>query len=101
MKQLEHNNVLPFYGVSTAVSEFCLVFPWYSNGSLMEYLKGNPSINQFKPASTSDKLRTPGAYLHLRTVIGRCHWIASPAHKPSGSRLLEAGVQSTIIINEN
>jgi len=101
MKQLEHNNILPFYGVSTTVSEFCLVFPWYSNGSLMEYLKGNPGINQFEPASTSDKSRTPDAYLHLRTVIGCCHWIALSAYKPSGSRLLETGMQNTILIDEN
>jgi len=52
MKQLEHKNILPFYGVSTTVSEFCLVFPWYGNGNIMEYLKKNPDINQFELAST-------------------------------------------------
>ena len=101
MKQLEHENIIPFYGVSTTASEFCLVFPWYNNGNIMEYLQMNPNINQFELASTPDKPRTPDAYLHLTTVIGRCHWIALPAHKPSGSRLLEAGMQSSIFIDEN
>ena len=52
MKQLEHKNILPFYGVSTTVSDFCLVLPWYRNGNIMDYLKGNPDINQFELAST-------------------------------------------------
>ena len=51
MKQLEHENILPFYGVSTTVSDLSLVFPWYGNGNIMEYLKKNPDINQFKLAS--------------------------------------------------
>ena len=51
MKQLEHGNVLPFYGVSTTVSDFCLVFPWYENGSVMEYLEKNPDVNRFGLAS--------------------------------------------------
>ena len=52
MKQLEHENILPFYGVSTTVSDFCLVFPWYENGNIMKYLKENPDANRFKLAST-------------------------------------------------
>jgi serine/threonine protein kinase len=52
MKQLEHKNILPFYGVSTTVSDFCLVFPWYRNGNIVEYLTKNPDINQFELAST-------------------------------------------------
>ena len=52
MKQVEHKNILPFYGVSTTVSDFCLVFPWYQNGNIMEYLKENSDINQFELAST-------------------------------------------------
>ena len=47
MKQVEHDNVLPFYGVSTTVSEFCMVFPWYGNGNVMDYLKKNPNVNRF------------------------------------------------------
>ena len=51
MKQLEHEKIIPFYGVSTTVSDLCLVFPWYKNGNLMEYLKENPDTNQFELAS--------------------------------------------------
>jgi len=58
IKQPEHKNILPFYGVSTAVPGFCLVFPWYSNGNIMEYLKKNPGINQFELASTPGKSDT-------------------------------------------
>ena len=39
MKQLKHENILPFYGVSADVSNFCLVFPWYGSGNIMDYLK--------------------------------------------------------------
>ena len=39
MKQLEHDNVLPFYGVSRIEGNFGLVFPWYKNGNIVEYLK--------------------------------------------------------------
>ena len=56
MKQLKHKNILPFYGVSTTVSEFCLVFPWYRNGNIMDYLKENPDTNQFELASTVRKI---------------------------------------------
>ena len=54
MKQLEHNNILPFYGVST--TDFCLVFPWYENGNIMDYLKKNPDSNRLGLVST---LRQP------------------------------------------
>jgi len=47
MKQFEHGNILPFYGVSAAVADFCLVFPRYENGSIMEYLKRKPDICRF------------------------------------------------------
>ena len=47
MKQLEHGNVIPFYGISTTVADFCLVFPWYKNGTIMEYLKRKPDISRF------------------------------------------------------
>ena len=52
MKQLKHGNILPFYGVSTTVSDLCLVFPWYENGNIMDYLKKKPSVNRFDLAST-------------------------------------------------
>ena len=56
MKQLDDKNILPFYGVSTTVSEFCLVFLWYENGNIMDYLKKNPNINQFQLASMLEQI---------------------------------------------
>ena len=50
MKQLDHRNILPPYGVSITVSKFCLVFPWYENENVMDYLK-TPNTNQFYLAS--------------------------------------------------
>jgi len=52
MKQVEHANILPFYGVSTTVADLCLVFPWYENGNIMEYLKKVPDANRFDLVST-------------------------------------------------
>ena len=51
MKQVKHDNILPFYGVSTTVSDFCMVFPWYENGNIMNYLKKDPDISRFDLAS--------------------------------------------------
>jgi len=51
-KRLKHDNVLPFYGVSLAVADFCLVYPWYENGHIMDYLKKKPFVNRFDLAST-------------------------------------------------
>ena len=65
MKQLEHDNFLPCYGVSTTVSDFCLVFPWYGNGNIMEYLKKNPDINKFELVST---LRQIACSWHLSAL---------------------------------
>ena len=56
MKQVEHKNILPFYGVSMAFSGFCLVFPWYENGNIMDYLKKKPDVNRFDLASTSSQI---------------------------------------------
>ena len=51
MKQLDHKNILPFHGVLITASEFCLVFPWYENGNIVDYLEKNQKIKQFKLAS--------------------------------------------------
>lgn len=51
MKQVKHDNILPFYGVSTTVSDFCMVFPWYENGNIMNYLKKRPETSRFDLAS--------------------------------------------------
>ena len=47
MMRLKHDNIRPFYGVSTIASDFCLVFPWYENGNIIEYLKKRPGANRF------------------------------------------------------
>ncbi|KAF9785750.1 hypothetical protein BJ322DRAFT_737526 [Thelephora terrestris] len=52
MKQIDHDNILPFYGVSTTVSEFCLVFPWYENGDITKFLKANLGTNRYELLST-------------------------------------------------
>jgi serine/threonine protein kinase len=53
MKQVKHDNILPVYGVSSSLApDFCLIFPWYKNGNIMEYLKGNRNANRFDLASS-------------------------------------------------
>ena len=52
MRQLEHVNILPFCGVSTTISDFSLVFPWYKNGNINQYLKNNPRADRYDLAST-------------------------------------------------
>ena len=52
MKHLQHCNIVPLYGVSTTVADFCLVSPWYENGNIMEYLKKNPDVGRFGLVST-------------------------------------------------
>ena len=47
MKQLGHDNILPFHGVTTADYELSLVSPWYENGNIMEYLKKKPNVDRF------------------------------------------------------
>ena len=57
IRQLKHDNIIPFYGVSTTVSNFCPIFPWYENGDIMEYLKRKPDANRFDLVGTFG--RTP------------------------------------------
>ena len=52
MKQVEHDNIVRFHGVSTTVSDFCLVLPWYHNGNIMDYTKNNPNVNRYDLGST-------------------------------------------------
>ena len=52
IRQLKHENILPFYGVLSTVSDFCLVFPWCENGNIMEYVKRKPGINRFDLVGT-------------------------------------------------
>ena len=52
MKQLNHINIIPFYGVSPVISEFSLVFPWYRNGNIEQYLEKNRGVNPYDLVST-------------------------------------------------
>ena len=65
MKQTNHDNIRPFHGVSSDVSDFCLVFPWYKNGNIMKYLKENPDINRYQLVSTFHKPHAPDVYPNL------------------------------------
>ena len=53
IKLLTHDNIIPVYGVSTTVADFCQVSPWCENGNIMEYVKRKPGINRFDLGSTS------------------------------------------------
>ena len=79
MKQLENKNILPFYGVSTSVSGFALVFPWYRNGNIVDYLRGNPGADRYNLASISSLLHALSAYLTSTTVVGCGERAAVPA----------------------
>ncbi len=54
-KQLNHPNVLAFLGVNMELfaPRFCLVSPWMSNGTLLDYLEKNPEHNRMKAVSLS------------------------------------------------
>ena len=56
IKQFEHRNILPVYGVSTTIAPFCLVYPWYKNGNIMESLKKEPNANRYDLASASRQI---------------------------------------------
>jgi len=59
MKHLEHDNILPFYGVPAVAADLCLVFPWYENGNIVEYLKRKPDIGRFAFVSMFESLLPP------------------------------------------
>ncbi|KAL1735313.1 kinase-like domain-containing protein, partial [Schizophyllum commune] len=69
-RQLNHPNVLPFYGVyymDDARSMLCLVSPWMEHGHVMEYLKKGPSsINR---VALAYDIASGLAYLHDENVV--------------------------------
>ncbi|KAI5899651.1 kinase-like protein [Schizophyllum commune H4-8] len=69
-RQLNHPNVLPFYGVyymDDARSMLCLVSPWMEHGHVMEYLrKSPPSINR---VALAYDVASGLAYLHGENVV--------------------------------
>ena len=50
-KSLQHPNVLPLVGVTMSGSHFAMVSEWMVNGSICEFLKGNPSANRLELVS--------------------------------------------------
>jgi len=92
MKQLEHINILPFYGISAAVADFCLVYPWYENGTITEYLKKKPNASRLDLVSAFEQSYIPDTYLRPR-IVSRCNKrIALPPRKGGGSRRLETSM---------
>ena len=79
MKQVEHKNIIPFYGVSTTASDFGLVFPWYKNGNIMDHLKANPDVDRYNLVSILSHPHTLGAYSILTTAFGCGKWATVPA----------------------
>lgn len=53
MKQVNHENIIPFYGVlaTSTAFDFCAVFPWYEKGRIMHHLDLNPDIDRYRLVS--------------------------------------------------
>jgi len=97
MELLEHGNIVPFYGISTTIAPFCLVFPWYGNGNITEYVKQKSGVNRFKLVSIFRQPYIPDAYLHPQTVIGCGQGTDICPRQWCQSRRLETGTRSFII----
>ncbi|KAF9648576.1 kinase-like protein [Thelephora ganbajun] len=92
MKQLEHDNILPFYGISLTISDLCLVFAWYENGTIMDYLEKKPDVNRFSLLLDATKgLR----FLHENHLV---HGTLRPSHilidDNGAARLVPSGCSS-------
>ncbi|KAF9789185.1 kinase-like domain-containing protein [Thelephora terrestris] len=98
MKQVKHDNIVDFYGVSTTVSDFCLVFPWYHNGNIMDYLKVNPNTNRYNLLSGAVNGLL---FLHGNRMV---HGALRPSHiliDNDGKSRLSTGGRSTIVAVPN
>ena len=58
-----------------------LVFSWYENGNVMNYLKENPEVDRYILASKSSQPHSLCAYYTLTTVIRCGERGAVPAYK--------------------
>lgn len=45
-KRLQHPNVVPFLGILSDMPPFELVHDWMEHGSITEYVKKNPTVDQ-------------------------------------------------------
>ena len=43
---MNHPNVVPTFGATTEIAEFCVVAPWMPEGELLEYLGKYPGANR-------------------------------------------------------
>lgn len=46
--KLCHRNVSQFFGIVQSASSFGMVSPWYSNGTICDYLKAMPGVDRLK-----------------------------------------------------
>ncbi|KAL1743944.1 kinase-like domain-containing protein, partial [Schizophyllum fasciatum] len=68
-RQLNHPNVLPFYGVyylDDARNRLCLVSPWMEEGNVVNYLQRCPSTNR---VALAYDIANGLAYLHGEKVV--------------------------------
>jgi hypothetical protein len=49
-KQFRHPNILPFLGVCLEMfaPRYCLISPWMSNGTIIQFLEKNPGHDRHK-----------------------------------------------------
>ena len=47
-RQLNHENVLPFYGVDAEefAPRLAMVLPWMSHGNMMSFLEDHPDVDR-------------------------------------------------------
>jgi hypothetical protein len=63
MGQCKHDNIVPFRGVSTVLMlGFCLVFPWYENGNIVDFLVRNRSVDRYNLVSILSQPHALGSY---------------------------------------
>jgi len=68
-KCLQHENILPFIGVTSTPSPFSMVSPWMENGNIMNFLKTTPDQNPF---SLVGILCASGLVMLICRVAHRC-----------------------------
>jgi len=52
-KWLQHENILPFIGVTSTPPPFSMVSAWMEKGNIMSYLRATPDQNPFSLVSMS------------------------------------------------
>ncbi|KAI0742205.1 hypothetical protein C8Q80DRAFT_1186590 [Daedaleopsis nitida] len=70
-KSLQHPNVLELLGASSASSDppWFFVSPYYKNGSLVDYLKGLPSLDAVDVLKMIHEIAKGMGYLHSKGVL--------------------------------